>query len=62
MRQIPPNTSTPDNRSLSNIIKSVVNIQITINARSTINIIVNINDTTPFIFLYFKVLFIKTYQ
>ena len=58
----PPNIITPNNRSISNIIKSVINIQLTIHTRSTITTTVNINDTTPLIFLNFKVLFIKIYQ
>ena len=58
----PPNIITPNNRSISNIIKSVIIIQLTIHTRNTITITVNINDIMPFIFLYFKVLFIKTYQ
>lgn len=58
----PPNIITPNNRSISNIIKSVIIIQLTTHTRSTITITVNINDTKPLIFLYFKVLFIKIYQ
>lgn len=49
---IPPNIIAPNNKSKSNIIKSVINIQLTTHTRSTITTTVIINDNAPFITYY----------